>query len=118
MTEASRRNKEWRERNPLMYSYMSLRDNAKRRGKEFTITFEYFKRFAIRTDYINKKGITAQAYHVDRIDETKGYVPGNLQALPNIDNVQKYVKFKYRDQLGAKFTTKRVEPAEQWDCPF
>lgn len=88
-----------KELDPIKVAYRTLKSNAKRRGKEFTITLEYFKKFATKVDYIAKKGITAESYHVDRIDENKGYVPGNLAVLTNSENVKKYLKW-HEDHRG------------------
>lgn len=75
--------------NPIKYAYFTLRNNAKRRGKEFNITFEYFKKFCKKHEYIQKKGITKTGLHIDRIKEDKGYIKGNLQVLTNSENVKK-----------------------------
>jgi len=78
-----------RARNPLRYAYDVLKMNAKRREKPFTITFDYFKKFAIETDYIAGKGRTKKSYSVDRIRNDLGYVPGNLRVLTCSDNARK-----------------------------
>lgn len=85
--------RKWRKENPIKAAYANLKANAKRRGKEFTITIEQFRQFCQQTDYIKRKGRRATCYHVDRIDETKGYTIDNIQALSNRDNVRKYVRF-------------------------
>ncbi len=41
------------------------------------------------------RGITKNCLHVDRKDETKGYVPGNLQILTNSKNIQKYLTWDH-----------------------
>lgn len=89
--KCDRRNRKLK--NPLRSAYDVLKSNAKRRGKVFTITFEYFKKFAIRVDYIAKKGVTKYAYHIDRKNEELGYIPGNLQLLTNEKNVKKYLTY-------------------------
>lgn len=86
-------NKAWREKDPVKTSYVNLKHNAKRRGKVFTITLAYFRRFCYRTDYIAGKGRTADSWTVDRIKEWLGYVPGNLQKLKNGDNTRKYLEY-------------------------
>lgn len=105
----------------MRYAYQTLKDNAKRRGKVFTISFDYFKRFAIRVDYMAKKGITATSYHVDRIVEELGYVEGNLQLLENRENVKKFLKWK-EDERGVPvdFYTHTVKENtnQDEDCPF
>ena len=110
--------KEYRINNPLKYSFQTLKDNAKRRGKEFKLTFNEFKKFAIKTDYLNKKGISAQAYHIDRIDEAKGYTVENIRIVTNSENVKKYIRFKYRDQYGAAFETVIIKKEQQQNQLF
>jgi hypothetical protein len=77
------------EKDPVRYAYQTTKDNAKRRGKEFTISLEYFRKFCVESEYIKKKGITAKSFTIDRKDNTKGYVEGNLQVLTNGQNVIK-----------------------------
>ncbi len=109
---------DWREKNPLKHAYNSLKNNAKRRNKHFDLTFEQFKEFAIKVDYVTKKGRGRNAYHVDRKDEEGGYTLSNLQLLTNIENLRKYVAFKYRDRDGTHFTTITQEPVNDEDYPF
>lgn len=78
-----------RNKNPMRYAYDVLKMNAKRRGKDFTISFDYFKRFAILTNYVAGKGRNKLSFSVDRVDNRKGYVPGNLQMLTVSDNSRK-----------------------------
>ena len=77
---------------PMRYAYDVLKMNAKRRGKPFGITFEYFKKFAIETNYLRGKGRTKLSYSVDCIKNHLGYVPGNLQCLTVSDNSKKGVR--------------------------
>ena len=90
-TEVVRR---WRKLNPLRSAYLDLKSNAKRRGKKFEITFEYFKRFAKRCKVFNRRGILKDSYHIDRKKEDAGYVIGNLQMITNSENVKKYLMSK------------------------
>lgn len=83
------RSRKSKKRDLFRYAYQTLKDNAKRRNIEFTISFEYFKKFCIKTNYIGKKGITAESYTVDRKKNHLGYIPGNLQILTLRDNVLK-----------------------------
>ena len=108
----------WRLNNPMKHAYNSLKSNAKARGKDFDLTFDQFKKFAVKTDYMNMRGRTGQAYHIDRIHEEEGYTEGNLQTLKNVDNIKKYVAFKYRDRDGAHFETKIQQPLNGADYPF
>lgn len=100
------RSRKSRSSNPIRYAYTTLKNNAKRRGKPFNISYEYFKNFANEVEYLSKKGTGASSYHIDRKEEHLGYVEGNLQLLTNTANVHKYVKWCGRDQLGNNhFTT-------------
>lgn len=102
----------YRENNPMMASYMNLRANAKRRGKEFTITFEDFRQFCYETDYIQGKGRTKDCYSVDRKDETKGYVPGNLQRLTVGQNKKKHLEYDYQTKYATVTTV--GQRSEEW----
>ena len=87
--------KVFKENNPEKYSYFVLKNNAKRRGKEFSITFDYFLLFVKKHNYIAGKGITKNGLHIDRINESMGYVEGNLQVMTNTENVKKYLRYNY-----------------------
>jgi hypothetical protein len=84
-----------KETDPIGVAYYKLRANALRRGKPFEITRQDFAEFCVKTPYMVGKGRHADSYHVDRIDESKGYVKGNLQILTNRENVRKYGVFTY-----------------------
>lgn len=87
-----------RKKHPKKYAYTALKTNAKRRGKEFTLTFEEFNEFVIKTDYMAKKGIYKTSYHIDRIKEHLGYTRENIQTLPNTQNVKKYLEYFYNER--------------------
>lgn len=108
----------WRAKNPLKHAYNTLKANAKRRGKYFDLTFEQFKQFAVRVDYLSKKGRGANSYHVDRREEPGGYTLSNMQLLTNSENVKKFAAFKNRDPDGAHFTTVTEFPLNEEDYPF
>lgn len=92
--------------------------------KEFKLTFEEFKKFAIETNYIQGKGKNKTSYHIDRIDETKGYTIDNIQVLTNSENVKKYnsyLKFStLEDGTPYKFwvETWTFGSEKTNDCPF
>lgn len=110
--------REWRNKNPLKSSYQNLKTNANRRGKEFTITFEYFCKFAIKCQLILNRGRTAEAYTVDRIKDHLGYVPGNLQMLTKRENVikQRRLEYDYRTKYGRVITS--PDPLTENDAPY
>jgi len=111
--------KEYRAKNIEKYTYNNLRNNAKRRGKEFNLTFEEFLEFAIRAKYFVGKGIFKDSLHIDREDETKGYVFSNLQVLANSKNVKKFLTYKYGPTGKPEdFEVKTYKPTDYPDTPF
>lgn len=115
------KNIRYRNKYPIKAAYYSLKGHAKSRGKVFELTYEQFKHFCVETDYINKKGRTKNGYHVDRIDESKGYTIDNMQLLTNSENIRKYIEYVHTDEDRKKiFKTRTVKnkPYEQDDCPF
>lgn len=86
--------KEYQKNNPILYAYQTLKNNARRRGKEFTLTIECFTSFVVQNDYMNKKGTRSKSLQIDRIDESKGYHDDNIQAITLRENVYKYRKSK------------------------
>ena len=82
----------WRSKYPELSAYHNLKTNAKRRGKEFGLTFGQFVEFCHKTDYIGGKGKTAQSLTIDRIDNEKGYTLDNIRTLTNAENAQKHTK--------------------------
>lgn len=69
--------------------YRALKDNATRRGKEFALTFEYFEQFCKDNNYLERKQ-AGEDLTIDRIEVTKGYIPGNLQVLDRAANTRKW----------------------------
>ena len=115
--------RKYAEKHPMRYCYNNLKQNSKRRGKSFNLTFEDFKQFCIETEYMQNKGKKKKSYHIDRIDETKGYTKDNIQVLTNTQNVRKYVEWVNRDEFGnLTFTTRnnllKVNIENEDDCPF
>ena len=108
-------NDRYRINNPFNYSYLRLKANAKYRKKEFDLTLEEVKEFARETNYMKGKGRNKYSLHIDRIDETKGYTKGNLQVLPNADNVKKYIKWVDRVNGKSIFKTFVQEPLDLGD---
>lgn len=71
----------WREKNPLKYSFGNLRRRAKQRGKDFSLTFEQYREFAIKTDYARLKGKTSLSLSINRKDNSQGYHHWNIEAI-------------------------------------
>lgn len=70
--------KQWRKKYPMKAAFQTLRQNARRRGIAFTITFEYFEKFCYKTNYIAGKGRSKLSYSIDRDKNHLGYIPGNI----------------------------------------
>lgn len=79
-----------KERHPVTYFFNALRNNARRRGKEFTLTMEEFKEFCEKTGYLGKKGKNGSDFSIDRKDHTKGYTKDNIQTLTLSENTTKH----------------------------
>lgn len=107
-------NKRWRENNPKKYAYMTLRDNAKRRGKVFAITYEDFCKFCYRYKYLGKKGRTAEGYGVDREREEDGYTLDNMRIKKNGNNTKKYKSYDWESRTGTTVTVENINV----DNPF
>jgi hypothetical protein len=96
-----------KEKNPLRYFFKKLRDRAKERGKEFTLTFEEYCKFACETGYdqLVNRGKTAASLSIHRKIETEGYHAWNIQAVSLSMNAR--LKFapipeSYRQQILAE----------------
>ena len=89
---AKHHSRKFRELKPDKYAFANLRHHANRRGIEFTLTFEQFIEVAKPAGYIEAKGRTARALHIDRIDNSLGYVAGNIQVITASENCSKGCK--------------------------
>lgn len=98
----------WRQNNFHRATYLNLKNNAKRREKDFELTFEQFLQFCLDTDYIIGKGKHKDSLHIDRIDEEKGYTIDNIQVLTNTLNVKKQLKFRYNPTGCHTFDVERL----------
>ena len=81
-----------KESNPTVYVFGALKQNARRRGKAFTLTIEQFKDFCTRTGYLRLRGKTGKSASIDRIDPSRGYTADNIQILSLSANSKKGVK--------------------------
>jgi hypothetical protein len=106
----------FRTENPIKNAFNNLRQNAKRRGKQFDLTFEQFEAFCVKTEYMLGKGKTKDSFHIDRKEEHLGYTIGNIQVLTNTQNVKKSLEYRYN--LKMEFTTKIVKQNPVSDVPF
>lgn len=85
-----------RRRDPLRYMLIQARSRAKRLGREFNLPLDYFKECPLycpvsgtRLTYINNKRIKPDSASLDRVDNTKGYVIGNVRIVSLSVNASK-----------------------------
>lgn len=99
--------------NLLGYTYDIIKQNAKRRGHEFTISREYFKKWCEDNNYLELKGKHAGSASIDRIISSKGYVEGNLQILTLANNT-----YKHNYERHGTIPDKYFSDEELKDLPF
>lgn len=110
----------------MKYAFSVLRNNAKRRNVEFTLTFEQFEKFCIKYDYLAGKGKTKESYSIDRIDNSRGYVEDNIAILTLSENSRKGTKTlhayydHYERKVVAHVSTRKPidEDDFDWDSVF
>lgn len=79
-------------RNPEKYCYNNLKNNAKRRGKEFDLSYSQFLQFCLATKYIQGKGKSKTSFSIDRIDNWQGYTVSNIRVITLAENSSKGAK--------------------------
>lgn len=89
-----------KETDPIGYWYEVHKNNAKRRGKEYTLTKDQFASFVKSTDYIKLKGKGKHNLCIDRRDNEHGYHVWNIRAITLRDNSIKrnYVDYYTRQE--------------------
>ena len=91
---------DWRKKNPLKYSFQNLKYNARRRNKEFLLTFEQFSEFCYSCEILTKKGKRKKGFTIDRINNSEGYRIENIQKLTRSENSKKGTKALVYDWLN------------------
>lgn len=81
--------KKYAAKHPLRYCFSILKNNAKRRGKQFDISMEEFKKFCEDNGYMEGKGKTAGSLSIERIRAYEGYTASNIQILTLEENGRK-----------------------------
>lgn len=100
----------FRFRNPLKYVYNTLKDNAKRRGKDFSLTFEEFSSFVKDTNYMDGRGRTKFDLSIDRRDNEHGYHAWNIRAITVSENSSKRNRIDFVKQKIEKNKLEYVKP--------
>lgn len=78
---------------PFRYHYNALKQNAKRRGKPFDLSFAEFKQIWLEhpEKWAEKKRWGHECpWQMDRKDNTKGYTASNIEIISKSKNVIKY----------------------------
>lgn len=83
----------YRAKYPIRATYNTLKMNARRRGKEFTITLFEFNELILDTGYVEARGRLKDSLTIHRVVEEIGYVSGNLSVRTNEDNLKAYNDF-------------------------
>jgi len=83
------RSRLFKKHHPESYFFNLLRVNARRRGKEFLLTIQEFRKFCADTGYLDKKGKNGSSLSIDRINVNKPYSLENIQALTLSENSSK-----------------------------
>lgn len=100
----------YKAKHPFQYHYNAFRGNARRRGKDFTITLEEYKQFALAQGLFSPTGVKYPNRSIDRIDQSRGYHLDNIQVLTLSENSRK----RFVDYYQAKFETLDAEEQAKW----
>lgn len=100
---ATCRSRKRRAADQIKYQWQNLKDRAKQRPKEFKITLEYFRMWCKDVNFVIGED------SVDRKDNNIGYIEGNLNKIPLLDNIRKYWDYDRKRKGMAPMTDKEVE---------
>lgn len=76
-------------KHPQRYAYHIVKESARKRGIDFSLTFKQFKEFDRQTGYVESKSQSAECLSIDRIKSDKGYEVGNIRAITWIENCRR-----------------------------
>lgn len=107
-------------------AYNNLKCNARRRGKDFDLSFEEFSKFALMCDYLKGKGRKSTSYSIDRIDNEKGYTLDNIQVTTLGENSRKgtmtldafYDHYERKVVAWVRKTNPNIKRPEDENLPF
>ena len=113
----------WRAKNPIKYWLMTVRNCAKQRGLEFSITEvdllidgklpEFCPVLGVKLDYSKGprfgRNTRLNVASIDRIDNMKGYIPGNVVVVSLRANYLKKDATLAELQALAEFYTKLAD---------
>jgi len=101
------------EKNPLKATFKNLRTHARERGKDFSLTFDQFRRFAEKTDYMRRKGKTSLSLQIDRIRDEGPYAIWNIQAITLRENTRKQFVPYWREYMQRTMAETTAAISEQ-----
>jgi hypothetical protein len=107
----------YRQKYPIKAAFQNLRTNARRRGKEFLLTFEQFEAFCQRTQYMTGKGRTKDSFTIDRRRNDEGYSVENIQIMTLSENSTKRMIVDY-DWESRVMRYRPAVHADFEDAPF
>jgi hypothetical protein len=100
----------WRMTNPLGAYFAQIRDRARERGQVFTLTLEQFREIVADTGYMEGRGRSAHCLHLDRIDASRGYEPGNVRVVTARENCVKSAQEKRREYVQHRIGAVEDDP--------
>jgi len=120
----------WRSKNRQTAGYCTLRDHARARGVEFSISLEYWA--GVTDAFAFYEAREDEVLTIDRIDATKGYVEKNIRVVSISMNTMKSIKERYlpehvqhmierrREKMRAEagdLLSLGCEEPDTWDAP-
>jgi hypothetical protein len=81
--------RKYRENNKVSTAFFQLRQNARRRGIPFLLSFTYFRKLVLDNNYMELRGRGKEDMTIDRKIPRLGYSDGNLQIISNSQNALK-----------------------------
>jgi hypothetical protein len=88
------RSRDYAARNPLRIVWLNIKKSAKRRGKEFSLTYERVVELATEAGYVLGNNRHANGLSFDRIKTGIGYTDSNMRVLTLSENSAR----EYRDE--------------------
>lgn len=102
----------YRKNKPERAAYNALKDHARARGIEFTISFDYFMRYVVTKGYVDGKGNSRNGLTVDRKNNLLGYVVGNIQVMTRAKNAEKRMKYDQQRMSAGMSWASNIEKEE------
>lgn len=105
----------YRQAHPIRAAYLNLKHNARRRGKEFSLTLEEFETFARKIILHYGKKRDCNTWSIDRIDPRRGYSLDNIQTLTLSENTRKQHSDRRIFEFTDNYQGARIKPAAVYD---